>query len=370
MDLEIFDIAIVGGGPAGLSAAVAAGRMNRCTACFEAGTPRTAHAPRYFNVLGFPEGLSGEALLRLGREQARRWATEVRDARVTSVERLGAGARAGRLPRARGSPDPEPAARPDALDARFLLRTSEGAVAARGLILATGIRDRQPPCGNLYGERGIHYCVVCDGYETRGEKVAVVGNGEEAFSMVEALRDFTSDLHLLLDGLAEEFSPDQRRLLESWGVKVHPARIRQYSCSEQGVSFRAGDGAEVTYPHVFVALGVAPNTALAAQVGCELDEAGFVVTDERQATTVPYVYAAGDCDGGRKQVTQAMAEGEMAALELARLLRESGAPALGADSGPPATDALDPGRLVAAQAGGLRPQASEFGATSRLPSRS
>jgi thioredoxin reductase len=75
-----------------------------------------------------------------------------------------------------------------------------------------------------------------------------------------------------------------------------------------------------------VALGAVPNTRLAGELGCELDGDGYIVTDERQATTVPFVYAAGDCDGGHKQVTQAMAEGELAAIELAKRLRATGVP--------------------------------------------
>ncbi|MFN2432823.1 MAG: NAD(P)/FAD-dependent oxidoreductase [Gemmatimonadota bacterium] len=301
-----YEVAVVGGGPAGLSAAMAAGRMNRRTVCFETATPRTAHAPRYYNYLGFPEGISGVELLQRGREQARRWGTHLHDLAVERIER---------------SPGPE--------GELFLLRTAAGDFHAQGLIFATGILDRQPGCGNLYGEAGVHYCVVCDGYETRGQIVAVLGRGRRAFGMLRALRDFTSDLHLLTDGQPPELDAGERAELEEWGVRVLADALESHTCSEEGVRFRGSGGREVLFPHVFVALGVTPNTALAASIGCELDEQGFIVTDSRQATGVPFVYAAGDCDGGHKQVTQAMAEGERAALELARSLREAVGPALG-----------------------------------------
>jgi thioredoxin reductase (NADPH) len=316
-----FEIAIVGGGPAGLSAAIAGGRMNRRTVCFETGTPRTSQAPRYYNVLGFPEGISGEVLLGRGREQARRWCTELHEAKVSSVERV--------TKRNRDV---------------FALETSTGGFRARGLILATGMDDVQPSCGNLYGQPGVHYCVVCDGYEVRGERVAVVGRGEGAFNMIRSLRDFTEDLHLLLDGAPPQLGEEQLRLLDEWGVRVEPGRLcRHESASDESrlwidrASAAAGDeGASETsqieerYPHVFIALGCRPRTRLAAQMGCRLDGNGFIVTDACQATSIPLVYAAGDCDGGYKQVTQAMAEGERAALELSRRLRESAGPALGA----------------------------------------
>lgn len=329
---DVFDIAIVGGGPAGLSAAVAGGRMNRRTVCFETGTPRTAHAPRYYNYLGFPDGVSGREMLELGRKQARRWGSQLWDVPVTALERVDEGkevgiARAGTAGRDGGREAGRDggieAAGPTPPAAPFRLETPAGLVHARGVIFATGIEDRHPRCGSLYGERGIHYCVVCDGYETRGERVAVVGHGAGALEMVEALRDFTADLHLLLDGHPAELDEEGLHALEAWGVRVEQPELERHHCSPRGVFFDTAEGEELFFPHVFVALGVEPNTDLARQLGCHLDGSGFIVTDERQRTSLPFVYAAGDCDGGHKQVTQAMAEGELAAIELAKLLRET-----------------------------------------------
>lgn len=290
----------MGGGPAGLAAAIATGRMNRRAVCLEAGTPRTAHAPCYHNYLGFPNGISGEELLRLGREQAERWGAAMVNAAVTAVE----------------IESEEPP--------RFALVTTEGVFRASGIVFATGVKDRQLRCGNLYGEtgRGVHYCVVCDGREVLGQRVAVVGAGERAVDTIEALRDFTSDLHLLLDGESEPRGADAKRL-EGWSVGVYPAPLEEYRCGTDGVRFASADDPP-PFPHVFIATGVLPRTDVAEALGCRLDRVGYIVTDEWQATSVPFVYAAGDCDGGRKQVTQAMAEGETAGIELARRLREAG----------------------------------------------
>lgn len=301
-----FDIAIVGGGPAGLAASVATGRMNRRAIVFEAGTPRTSHAPCYYNYLGFPDGISGEELLARGRAQAERWGAEIREAAVTAIEK-GDG----------GGPG-------------FALEAAGETVQAAGVVFATGVRDRQLTCGNLYNEtgRGVHYCVVCDGCETKGERVAVVGGGTGAMDMVEALRDFTEDLHLLLDGERGSLKDESKARLAKWGVPVHPAPLTAYRCGPGGIAFDPL-GELDPFPHVFIARGVIPSTDVAAALGCALDEEGFIVTDEYQATRVPFVYAAGDCDGGHKQVTQAMAEGEKAALELIKRLRETGVPVLG-----------------------------------------
>lgn len=300
-----FDIAIVGGGPAGLAAAVSAGRMNRRAIVFEAGTPRTSHAPCYHNYLGFPDGIPGAELLARGRSQAERWGAEIREAAVTAIDRHGDGP-------------------------GFALEADGGIVDAAGVVFATGVKDRQLTCGNLYGEtdRGVHYCAVCDGCETRGERVAIVGGGSGAIDMIEALRDFTDDLHLLLDGEPGSLDDEARGKLAEWGVPVHPAPLTAYRCVPGGVEFDSGDRLD-PFPHVFIARGVIPLTDVAAELGCGLDDNGFIVTDENQATSVPFVYAGGDCDGGHKQVTQAMAEGEMAALELIKRLREAGVPARG-----------------------------------------
>ena len=295
----------MGGGPAGLAAAIATGRMNRRAVCLEAGTPRTAYAPCYHNYLGFPRGISGQELLRLGREQAQRWGAVMVNAAVTAVE-IDTGGPPG-----------------------FVLLTTEGRYRASGVVFATGVKDRQLRCGNLYGEtgHGVHYCVVCDGLEVRGERVAVVGSGDHAMSTVEALRDFTRDLHLLLDG-----EPGPRgsvaTQLQGWGVRVYPAPLEEYSCGPDGVRFASTDGPG-PFPHVFIATGVIPRTDVAQALGCRLDSEEYIATDARQATSVPFVFAAGDCDGGRKQVTQAMAEGETAGIELARRLRDAGLAAQG-----------------------------------------
>jgi thioredoxin reductase (NADPH) len=282
--------------------------MNRRAVCLEAGTPRTAHAPCYHNYLGFPGGISGEELLRLGREQAERWGAVMVNAAVTAVE-IDAGGPPG-----------------------FLLLTTEGRYRASGVVFATGVKDRQLRCGNLYGEtrRGVHYCVVCDGLEVRGKRVAVVGSGERAVETIEALRDFTADVHLLLDGEPAPRDSLARRL-EEWGVRVHPAPLEEYRCGADGVRFASADD-PAPFPHVFIATGVIPRTDLAGALGCRLDGEDYIATDARQATSVPFVYAAGDCDGGRKQVTQAMAEGETAGIELARTLRQAGVSAQGAET--------------------------------------
>lgn len=301
-----FDVGVVGGGPAGLAAAVAVGRMNRRAVVFEAGTPRTAHAPCYHNYLGFPEGISGERLLDLGRRHAERWGATIVNAAITGAVRTD---RTGRR--------------------RFeLTTTEEETFAAAGVVLATGVKDCQPSCGSLYGEtaNGVHYCAICDGREVVGERVAVVGRDAHAVEMVAALRDFTDDLHLVLDAEGGDLDAESAGRLRDWGVEVVAGCLDEVECEDGGVRFRVRERGPVAFPHVFLALGVVPRTRVAESLGCELDEVGYVRTFERQATSVPFVFAAGDCDAGLKQVSQAIAEGELAAIDLCKALREADGP--------------------------------------------
>lgn len=302
-----FDVAVVGGGPAGLAAALAVGRLNRRAVVLEAGTPRTAHAPCYHNLLGFPEGVSGRRLLELGRTHAERWGAVVQAAAVTGGTTTNGVGRD-----------------------RIRLETTEGDVAAAGVILATGVKDRQPSCGPLYDEtgRGIHYCAICDGRETAGEPVAVVGRDGHAVAMVGALRDFTDDLHLLLDDETDELSRAERTTLAEWGVRVVPGCLEAVTCEDGRVRFSRPSAGPVEFRHVFLALGVVPRTDVAEAIGCALDGDGYVRVDlPGMETSVPFIHAAGDCAAGLKQVTQAMAEGERAAIALCRALREADGPA-------------------------------------------
>ena len=302
-----FDVAVVGGGPAGLAAALAVGRMNRRAIVLEAGVPRASYAPCYHNVLGFPEGIAGERLMALGREHAGRWGAAFREAAVTEARAEAGGGPRGRL---------------------RLTLGDESIVPASGIVLATGVKDRQPTCGPLYDQtwRGVHFCAICDGRETLGERTAVVGRDARAVGMVEALRDFTADLHLLLDHETDALDSDSAAALEAWGIAVVAGPLEEAECEDGVIRVSIPDRGTLEFAHLFLALGVVPRTRVAESLGCALGDDGYVRVDEQGATSVPFVFAAGDCTGGLKQVTQAMAEGERAAIALCKALRETDGP--------------------------------------------
>ena len=190
----------------------------------------------------------------------------------------------------------------------------EGATDA--VILATGASRATPRIPGLAGleGHGVSYCATCDAFFYRGKDVAVVGSGEYALHEVQALLPVAASVTLLLNGAppAAEFPPE---------VAVRPEKIDAILGEQKvtGVQLSGGDVVELA--GVFVALGVAGSTALARKIGAAVEN-GRIVTDEKMQTTVPGLYAAGDCTGGLLQVAKAVYEGALAGTEAAKALRK------------------------------------------------
>ena len=161
---------------------------------------------------------------------------------------------------------------------------------------------------------GVSYCATCDAFFYRGKDVAVVGSGEYALHEVQALLPVAASVTLQLNGAppAAEFPPE---------VAVRPEKIDAILGEQKvtGVQLSGGDVVELA--GVFVALGVAGSTALARKIGAAVEN-GRIVTDEKMQTTIPGLYAAGDCTGGRLQVAKAVYEGALAGTEAAKALRK------------------------------------------------
>jgi len=160
----------------------------------------------------------------------------------------------------------------------------------------------------------VSYCATCDAFFYRGKDVAVVGSGEYALHEVQALLPVAASVTLLLNGAppAAEFPPE---------VAVRPEKIDAILGEQKvtGVQLSGGDVVELA--GVFVALGVAGSTALARKIGAAVEN-DRIVTDKKMQTTVPGLYAAGDCTGGLLQVAKAVYEGALAGTEAAKALRK------------------------------------------------
>lgn len=291
-----YDAVIVGGGPAGLSAATSLARACRSAALFEAERPgRSDWGQVNHNYFGFPDGISIVDLCSRGRTQAERFGVRIHDAVVETVER----------------------------DTHGFTVTAAGMTHhGRGLILATGVTDKwvQFPGYQQYIGKTMHWCITCDGYEMQHQRVLVVGNDEDAAELALQMLRFTpKSVTVLTNNEVVGLQPEQIQELHDHGIdlvvdRIVEARARAKGCFE--VVLLAG-GEELLLDHLFSAQGAEPNANLARSLGVELTEDGFIEVDAEAKTSVAGVYAAGDVTClFSHQVLTAAHEGATAAASL------------------------------------------------------
>jgi thioredoxin reductase len=294
------DVIIVGGGPAGLSAALVLGRCCRSVVVFDHGQYRNAASSAVHGLLS-REGVAPGELLRIAREQLSPYAVELRSTAVTRVRRLRGG---------------------------FRVLSADGQVSrSRCLLLATGMTDRVPEVpgfAEIYGRSGFH-CPVCDGWERRGKPWAALAAGAEGVAFALALLTWSSDVILFTDGARLRVRDVQH--LASYGVGVRTRKLEALVSSGgalQSVVLQGGE--RVARSALFFHLGHEQRSTLPQQLGCGFRRSGAVRTDRVGATTVPGVYMTGDASGDAQFVSVAMAEGTKAAYAINKALRESDLP--------------------------------------------
>ena len=290
------DVIIIGKGPAGLSAALYTIRANLDTLIVGHGDGALAKAERIENYYGLAEPISGMDLLRTGERQ---------------IERLG-----GRMLRA------------EVLDIAwngvFTVTTTEGAHEARVVLLATGAPLVRVPVKGLaeFEGRGVSYCTTCDGFFHRNKPVGVIGYNDYAVHEAKELLAFTDRVHFFTNGRELEISESSGKTLEKMSIVRTP--IRELYGQETLGGVRLADDRKIPLTGFFVAYGSASGATFALKLGIEM--AGTAIrVDERMATSVPGLFAAGDVIGGFKQVSVAVGQGALAArsmIEMARKMRE------------------------------------------------
>jgi thioredoxin reductase (NADPH) len=304
MHPQSLDALIVGGGPAGLAAAIYLARFRRRFLLVDAGASRASLIPTSHNLPGYPEGIAGDDLLAAERAQAERYGARLVRGRVAALEHGDAGFSA----RIEETGD----------------KTSE--VSARFVLLATGIRDRRPglPDEEEATRRGIlRYCPVCDGYEAMGRSVGVIGADEHAIAEAAFLTTWSKEVTLFTFG-RPGLSQKERRRINELGLGLVEERIAAARFEEAGARLDFANGRTLKCDLLYGALGVEPLSDLAGAVGAELDEEGFVNVDSRQRSTVEELYAAGDVVKSLNQIAVAMGQAAIAATNIHRRLLDEG----------------------------------------------
>jgi len=279
---------IIGGGPAGVSAALYLARAGKHVCIIENGPGALASAHKIENYYGITT--SGSELYAKGLEQARALGVNVIKSEVIGVDYMD-----GFALTCKGLPD---------------------ALKAPTLILATGTKNitlKLPGLAQLEGH-GVSYCAVCDGFFFRKKRVAVLGNGAYALHEAEYLRHLAASVIILTNGARGD-------LAQTAGYDVITTPLKAVDGQEQLQSVLFEDGSSINLDGLFIALGTADSTDIARKLGAELN-GRFIRTNSDGATNVPGLFAAGDCTGGLLQVAKAVYEGARAGLSAVQFLRQ------------------------------------------------
>ncbi len=281
---------IIGGGPAGLSAAVYAARANLNVTVLYRDGGALQKTDKLENYFGFPEPVSGMELLERGRLQAERLGAKLVQCEVTGVEYASKG---------------------------FDVKSNAGTFTADCLILAAGTQRNAPTFPGIpeLEGKGVSYCAVCDAFFYRGKPVAVLGDGEYALEEARVLIPVASSVTLLTNG---KEPPDG--LPEGLGIDTRLVTAVEGSDKLEKIRFETGEALQTD--GLFIALGTAGSGDLARKLGV-FTEAGNIQTGADMATNVPGVFAAGDCTGGLLQIAKAVADGAQAALSAVKFLRSA-----------------------------------------------
>ena len=289
-----YDCLVVGGGPAGLTAAIYLSRFHLSLKLVDAGKSRASLIPCTRNHAGYPDGISGEELIELMKAQARKFGTSMESGRVTRIDKVA-----------------------DIFEAEW----GGGTIRARTVLLATGVKNRRPQMDEDLHDKAlaeglIRYCPICDAYEVTDKRVGVIGSGGHGVAEAVFLRGYTSDVVLIAPHNAHEISADDRRLLETHRIRTIDGPCGTIEIEGKSICVETADGRH-EFDSIYPALGSDTQNDLAEKLGAAISgEPGCIIVDSHQRTSISGLYAAGDVVLGLDQISHAMGEGGVAATTI------------------------------------------------------
>ena len=297
----MFDVIVIGAGPAGISAALYAKRANLNVLVLYHGESQLEKAHQIDNYYGFEKGISGPDLYKAGITQAKNLGVEVTDAEVTNLQM--------------------------ASESSYTVTSTAGEYEGKALIIATGNKKLRPNLKGLvdFEGKGVSYCAVCDGFFYRKKKVCVLGNKLYALEEALHLANMAESVTILTNGADEK---EITALLETEKAKGGAAekitlvtgKLSELQGDGRVQSLLFEDGSQLPVDGFFVALGSAGGADFAKKLGLML-EGDSIKTDEKMATNARGIYSCGNVNGGLLQVCKAVYEGGLAGLSAVEYVR-------------------------------------------------
>jgi thioredoxin reductase len=286
-----YDVVIIGGGAAGLSAALVLARARCHVAVVDAGAPRNAPAAHMHGFLS-RDGLRPHDLLAIGRKEVQGYGGQLIDGRVTGID-------------------------PDT-GAGFHVRLADGpALSTRRVLVATGLRDELPDIPGVHERwgRDLLHCPYCHGYEVRDQPIAVLGGTPDAVAHAQLIRQWSADIVLFPH--TDTLTAGQHRQLAARAIGVVDGLVRRLVVDDDRLcGVELDDGRIIRRAAVFVRPRFVPDNNLLLTLGCAVDDRGWVVTDAAGRTTTSGVWVAGNVTNPRAQIITAAGEGSAAAIAI------------------------------------------------------
>ena len=279
------DVIIIGKGPAGISAALYAVRGGASVSVIAKDGGALTKADLIQNYYGFENGINAKQLIQNGITQAENLGVKFFENEVVGIEFAQHG---------------------------YLVKTLTDTKQADVVIIACGTSRNIPPIENIdrFEGKGVSYCAICDGFFYRGKRVAVIGNGGYALSEYHVLKNIIQDVTIYTNGLKAEFDE----------IKADKRKIKAFEGEDIIKNIVFEDGSSIPVDGVFIACGSAGAFELSKKVGLAISQ-NKIVTDEKRATNIPGIFAAGDCVSGLQQIAKAVCDGMIAGTEALKYLK-------------------------------------------------
>ena len=286
----MYDVIIIGAGPAGIYASLYTTRGNLKTLVIYNGISSLEKAKKIDNYYGFKDGISGEELYKIGIEQTQKLETEVKNEEVLKIEMIENG---------------------------FSVKTINGEYNSKSVILATGSKKNKPKIKGIekFEGKGVSYCAICDGFFYRNKNVCVLGSGNYAISETNDLVNIAKDIKILTNG---EEAPEFR----AENVSINTSKIKQINGGDKVEEIEFENGDRLAADGVFVAEGTAGSLEFAKKLGI-ITKDNKIVVNEKMETNIKGIYACGDITGGILQVSTAVADGTIAGMQVISYIKNS-----------------------------------------------